>query len=329
MNANTPESMQALRFHRTGGPEVLQLETLPTPQPGHGEVLIEVHASAINPSDVKNVAGGMAQTRPPRTPGRDFAGRVVAGSEGWIGAEVFGTSAELGFTRDGAHAEYVVTRAEGLQRKPAALSMADAASIGVPYVTAWEGLRRAGLQAGDTVLVVGGTGSVGRATAQLARWSGARVLSTARKAQATDAAFRSSVDRVVDLEHEELAAAVKDATEGRGVDIVYNTVGGPTFAPSVAALATGGRLIAISSTSETEVRFDLRAFYRRQLQFIGVDSLKLSDAETARILGRLVPGFVSGALSVKADLTVPLKDAVEAYRSVQQHGAGKYVLVPR
>jgi NADPH:quinone reductase-like Zn-dependent oxidoreductase len=329
MSAPLPESMQALRFHKTGGPEVLQLESVPTPRPGHGEVLIEVHATAINPSDVKNVAGSMPQTKPPRTPGRDFAGRVVAGPESWSDAEVFGTSGELGFIRDGAHAEYVVARVEGVQRKPARLSMAEAASIGVPYVTAWEGLRRAGLQAGDTVVLIGGTGAVGRAAAQLARWSGARVLATARGAAVSDAAFRSTVDRVIDLEHEELAAAVKQATEGRGADIVYNMVGGPTFGPGVDSLAVGGRLVVISSTPETEVRFDLRAFYRRQLQFIGLDSLKVSDAEAARILGRLLPGFVSGALSVTAGQSVPLKDAVTAYRNLQQHGASKYVLVPR
>ncbi|HEX8826005.1 MAG TPA: zinc-binding alcohol dehydrogenase family protein [Archangium sp.] len=328
MNANLPESMRALRFHRTGGPEVLQLETLPLPRPRHDEVLVEVHAAAINPSDVKNVAGSMEKTTLPRTPGRDFAGRVVAGPEGWVGAEVFGTSGELGFVRDGAHAEYVVARVDGVRRKPAALSMAEAASIGVPYVTAWEGLRLAGLQAGDTVLVVGGTGAVGRATAQLARWSGARVLATAQGARAADESFRRAVDRVIDLEHEELVAAVKDATGGRGVDIVCNMVGGPTFAPGVASLAIGGRLVVVASTPETEVRFDLRAFYRRQLQFLGVDSLKMSEAAAAHILGRLMPGFVSGALWATVGRTVPLKDAVEAYRDVQQRGAGKYVLLP-
>jgi len=329
MNLSIPESMQALRFHKTGGPEVLQLERVPTPQPRYGEVLIEVHATAINPSDVKNVAGSMPQTRPPRTPGRDFAGRVVAGPDSWLGAEVFGTSGELGFVRDGAHAEYVVARADGVQRKPATLSMAEAASIGVPYVTAWEALRRARLQVGDTVLLVGGTGAVGRATAQLARWSGARVLSTARGAAVSNAAFRSTVDRVIDLEREELAAAVMEATEGLGADIVCNIVGGPTFGPSVASLAIGGRLVAIASTPETEVRFDLLAFYRRELQFIGVNSLLLTDAEAARIVGRLLPGFSSGALSVTAIQDVPLRDAVTAYRNVRQRGAGKYVLIPR
>jgi NADPH2:quinone reductase len=329
MRAPIPESMQALRFHKTGGPEVLQLERVPTPRPSDGEVLIEVHATAINPSDVKNVAGSMPQTRPPRTPGRDFAGRVVAGPESWMGAEVFGTSGELGFIRDGAHAEYVVARLDGVLRKPATLSMIEAASIGVPYVTAWEGLRRAGLQAGDTVLLVGGTGAVGRATAQLARWSGARVLSTARGAAVSDTAFRSMVDRVIDPEHEDLASVVKEATGGRGVDIVYNIVGGPTFGPSVASLAIGGRLVAVASTPETEVRFDLLAFYRRELQFIGVNSLLLTDAEAARILGRLLPGFLSGALSVTAVQTVPLRDAVTAYRDVPQRGARKHVLLPR
>ncbi len=95
------------------------------------------------------------------------------------------------------------------------------------------------------------------------------------------------------------------------------------------SLAIGWRLIAIASTPEREVRFDLLSFYRRELEFIGVNSLMLTDAAAAGILGRLLPGFASGALSVTAIQTVPLRDAVTAYRNMQQRGASKYVLLPR
>ncbi len=322
--------MKALRFERFGNPDVLEVRDVPWPQPGFGELLIEVRAAAVNPSDAKNVQGHMPQTKPPRTPGRDFAGVVVSGPEGWEGAEVFGTSAALGFTRDGSHAELVTISADGVARKPARLSFVDAAGIGVPFVTAWEGLiGRAQARAGESVLVVGGTGAVGTAVAQIARWSGLRVLATTLSAAQASDEWRSLVDVVVNLEKENLTQAALAATGGRGVDIVFNAVGGSTFAPSVETLAIDGRLVSISATGDREVRFNLLDFYRRNLTFLGIDTLKLSDATNARILRRLIPGFEARALRVKEAETFPLDRARAAYEKVLAGSATKIVLVPK
>jgi NADPH:quinone reductase len=134
--------MKALRFAGFGPPSVLRIEEVAIPEPGDGEAFVRVKAAAINPSDIGNVAGRFKKTTLPRTPCRDFAGIVVKGKQ-HEGGEIWGSSPGLGIIRDGSHAEYVVVPAETLSLKPKPLSMAQAAAIGVPYITAWASLVRA------------------------------------------------------------------------------------------------------------------------------------------------------------------------------------------
>src|SRR5215211_350081 len=148
------------------------------------ELLIELKAAAVNPSDVKAATGLMPYAVFPRTPGRDYAGVVIDGPQGWIGREVFGSSGDLGIRRDGTHATHLVVEAEAVVEKPKGISWEEAAGIGVPFVTAMEGLRRAGLPtAGETVLVMGVNGKVGQAATQIATWPGARVIGVVRRAE--------------------------------------------------------------------------------------------------------------------------------------------------
>ena len=121
----------------------------------------------------------------PRTPGRDYAGVVIDGPAEWIGREVFGSSGDLGIRRDGTHATHLVVEADAVVEKPKGLSWEEAAGIGVPFVTAMEGLRRAGIpKAGETVLVMGVNGKVGQAAVQIASWHGARVIGVVRTERA-------------------------------------------------------------------------------------------------------------------------------------------------
>jgi NADPH:quinone reductase-like Zn-dependent oxidoreductase len=162
-------TMKALRFEKYGPPSVLSIQELQVPDLKPGEALVELHASAINPSDVKNVAG-VFKASLPRIPGRDFAGVVVAG-QGLKGKEVWGSGAGFGVSRDGAHAQYVVVSSDALSEKPAQLSMEEASAVGVPYLAAWSGLvDAANIQAGETVLITGALGAVGRAATQIAHW---------------------------------------------------------------------------------------------------------------------------------------------------------------
>lgn len=303
--------MKALRFRQYGPPSALALETLPDPVPAPGEVLVAVHAAGINPSDVKNVAG-LFHTPPPRTPGRDYAGVVVSDGP-WQGREVWGSGAGLGTARDGTHATRLCVPEDSLSHKPAGLTMAQAASVGVPWVTAWEALvGTAGIRDGETLLVVGSSGAVGQAAVQIARWHGARVIGLARSAGAVAA------DAFVPLGEGDVQARILDLTGGQGVDLVLDTVGGECFEPALQTLRPGGRQIVMASSGSRRVSFDLIDFYHRQTRLIGLDTMKLDGPHLAAILDELSQGFSSGALRPAPVDTWPLDQAVNAYTAVEQ-----------
>jgi len=313
--------MKALRFNQYGPPSVLTIEELPTPQLRAGLSLVRIDASAVNPSDVKNVAGAF-KTSLPRTPGRDYAGTVIAGDG--KGREVWGSGSGFGVERDGCHAELVAMPAQWLADKPPHLSMEQAAAIGVPFVVAWNGLvQRAEVKSNETVLVTGAFGAVGRAVTQIAHWKGARVIGA-------DVIERDSeCDTYINTKTQDLVSAVKAATDGKGVDLAYDTVGGPLFEQCLKSLRIGGRQVAIASGGERRVSFDLIDFYHNLTCLIGVDSLKLTGPEIAAIMDALRQGFELGAIKPYPIKTWPLHDAVAAYTAVGK-GAGpeKQVLIP-
>jgi NADPH:quinone reductase-like Zn-dependent oxidoreductase len=317
--------MQALRFERFGGP--LTVHTVPRPAAGPDEIVVAVRASSINPSDVKNVAGKMEGTTLPRTPGRDFAGVVVDGPADWQGADVFGTGGDIGFTRDGAHAAFIAVPVGGVARKPARLSFEAAGSVGVNFVTAWSGVNDAArLGPGETILVAG-LGGVGTSVVQLARWMGARSIGVARRAPAGPAHLQPDAFVASD---DDIAAAVAQLTAGRGVDVVYDSVGAPLLNANLAALAAGGRYVIIASAGERRASFDILDFYHKRLTLTGIDSRALDTVASARILERLRPGFESGALAPPAiERTVPLAEGPAAYAAIGAGRArGKLVLLP-
>jgi NADPH:quinone reductase-like Zn-dependent oxidoreductase len=143
--------MRAIRFEAFGDPSVLKVMEMAAPAANESTASVRIMAASINPSDVKNVAGAMKQTTLPRIPGRDFAGVGEAGPAKWIGAEVWGTGGNTGFTRDGTHAELIAVPVASLRRKPDTLSFDQAAAVGVNYMAAWCGVEAAGLRAGETV----------------------------------------------------------------------------------------------------------------------------------------------------------------------------------
>src|SRR5471032_1125026 len=162
---------------------------------GPDDVVVEIKAAGVNPSDVKAATGLMSYAVFPRTPGRDFAGVVVDGPPERIGREVFGSSGDLGIRRDGTHATHLAVEAEAVVEKPKGLSWEQAAGIGVPFVTAMEGFRRAGMpKSNETVLVMGVNGKVGQAATQIASWHGARVVGVVRKSEAYEGHANSSIE---------------------------------------------------------------------------------------------------------------------------------------
>jgi NADPH:quinone reductase-like Zn-dependent oxidoreductase len=322
--------MRALRFETFGDPSVLHVADVAEPAAGLGFAVVRVAAASINPSDVKNVAGAMEGTTLPRTPGRDFAGVVERGPADWVRREVFGTGGDLGFTIDGSHAESLVVPVSALTPKPARLSAAEAASVGVTSVVAWQGLiEYAALQPGEIVAVIGVGGGVGTAVAQLARWRGASlIVGVDVRAPAPDSPAEHAIDRFVPSD-EHLTDAVRKAAGGSGANVIFDAVGGVTFESALESLAQQGRLVTISATGRARVEFDLRDFYHNESRIIGADSRKLDASASARRLAAMLPAFESGAIAAPPiDEVVPLNRAVEAYERVAGGARARFVLAP-
>ncbi|RQS14845.1 zinc-binding alcohol dehydrogenase family protein [Burkholderia sp. Bp8998] len=308
----------------------LSIDTQPVPRIATDDCLIQIESAGVNPSDVKAVLGFMPHAVWPRTPGRDYAGRVIDGPPQLIGQAVWGSSGELGIRRDGTHASHLVVPAHGVRRKPENLTMDEAGSIGVPFVTAFEGLRRAGgVRRGDVVLVLGANGKVGQATVQLATMAGAEVIGVVRDDPSYIGHATGDVT-MINASAEPFDELVRDMTAGRGANIVYNTVGSPYFERANRAMAVGGTQILIS-TIERAVPFDIFAFYRGQHTYVGIDTLALDTPHCADILDTLLPSFEQGLLKpfpIDAGHVFDLADAAHAYRTVFEGTAQRVLLKP-
>lgn len=322
--------MRALRFHQTGSLDELRVEDAPRPAPGAGEALVQVKAAAINPSDVKNVLGKMHETSVPRIPGRDFAGIVLEGPPDRVGQKVFGSGGNLGFGRDGTHAEFVAVPVSALNLLPRNLSFEQAAAMGVAYMTAWAAIvTTARIQPGETILITGTSGAVGGAAARIAAKQGARVIGTTRKAAEISSLNIPAVAHWIGLDAGDLATSVFALTEGRGADVVFDVVGGAMFEPCLRSLALRGRHAAIASNPDPRVSFNLVDFYHREGRLFGVDSLKLSFEESADILRGLTPGIEDGTFPPPAIALRSFADFAEAYqRVVEGKVKEKQILVP-
>ncbi|MGY4508331.1 quinone oxidoreductase family protein [Bradyrhizobium sp. USDA 3650] len=297
---------------------------------GPNDLLIEVKAAAVNPSDVKAATGLMPYAVFPRTPGRDYAGVVIDGPAGMIGREVFGSSGDLGIRRDGTHASHLVVESDAVVDKPKTVSWEEAAGIGVPFVTAMEGFRRAGIpKPGETVLVFGVNGKVGQAAVQIATWQGARVIGVVRKAEAYEGHTNAAIE-VIDASATDVATRVRELTGSKGADIVFNTVGDPYFQAAHKSLALRGRQILIAAIDRI-VQFNILEFYRGQHTYVGIDTLGLSSIATGAVLRDLGPGFASGHLkpfAIKANAVYPLERAKEAYVAVAGSSRDRVILKP-
>jgi len=294
------------------------------------DVIIEVCAAAVNPSDVKAAIGMMPYAVFPRIPGRDYAGLVVAGPADLVGKEVFGSSGDLGIRRDGTHATHLVVEKNALVIKPDTITIHEAAGIGVPFVTAIEGFRRAGMpKPGETVLIMGVNGKVGQAAAQIAAWQGARVVGVVRKSEPY-AGFSSAPVEIIDKSAGDVATQLRDMTGGKGADIVFNTVGDPYFEDAHKSLAILGRQILIAAIDKI-VQFNIFEFYRGRHTYVGIDTLALNSVATGEVLRALVPGFAAGKLkpfAIKPHAIYALKDAGKAYAAVMGSARDRIVFDP-
>jgi NADPH:quinone reductase len=319
--------MRAVVVRQFGDPKLLRVEEIPTPEPHAGEALVQVKAAGINPSDVKNVQGTMHGTTLPRIPGRDFAGTVVLGPADAVGREVWGTGGDIGFTRDGSHAQYLIVPLEALTPKPGNLSMDDAGSAALTFVTAWCVLVvAASVSERDTVLIIGASGGVGSAAVQIAKSRNARVIGAVRSDQEFAAARENGADEVINTSAQGLADAARSMTESRGTNVVFDT-SGQMFAEAVEAAAMEGRVCVITAPRDGQSTFNLRSLYRKELKILGVDTRRLDVVDCARLLAQIRSGFESGKLRAKAGKARPLAAAAEAYEQAAR-GKERYYLRP-
>lgn len=328
-----PLTVRGLRLHAKAASYAeiaLPIEESPLRPVAAHEVVVAIQAAAVNPSDAKAATGLMPYAVFPRTPGRDFAGTIVAGPEALIGKQVFGSSGDLGIRQDGAHASHLIVEAEAVVEVPAGVTMREAAGIGVPFVTAWEGLRRAGLpKAGETVLILGVNGKVGQAAAQIASWRGARVIGVVHREEPYAGHANSPVE-VVSAAGTDVLARLRELTGGKGADIVFNTVGDPVYEIGQKSMAAGGRAIFIAVVDRF-VTFDILAFYKGRHTYVGIDTIALSSIETGAILRDLAPGFAAGFLKpfpIKDSAVYRLEDAYAAYQAVMSSSRDRVVLAP-
>ncbi|EJM22200.1 Zn-dependent oxidoreductase, NADPH:quinone reductase [Pseudomonas sp. GM18] len=318
--------MKALQFDKTGDLSALRYVEVATPVPGADEVLVQIKAAGLNPSDVKNVLGRFPYTTLPRVPGRDFAGIVVEGPQTLIGQEVWGTGRELGFFADGSHAQFVKLPANGVALKPTHLSFAQAASLGVPYTTAWDALERSLVTTGTRLLVIGG-GAVGSAALALAKVRGAQVLAAARRPEQVKDLQAQGYQTLQLDKPEELGVQVNAVYTG-GADVIFDTTG--FWLPaSVPALAAFGRIAIIAAPADGHVQLPALALYRKGGSVVGINSLLYGVQACAAMLEQFGRFFDQGLLPLPEGLIEsPLAEGLERYAEVNQGSGDKVILLP-
>ncbi|UII69857.1 zinc-dependent alcohol dehydrogenase family protein [Pseudomonas sp. HN11] len=247
--------MKAMILNSFGGPDSFELCEVPNPVPHSGQVLVRVHATSINPLDYQVRRGDYADlVQLPAITGHDISGVVEAvgpgvtnfapGDEVWYTPQIF--------DGPGSYAEYHVAAESIIGKKPLALSHLEAASLSLVGGTAWEALTvRAELRVGESILIHGGAGGVGHIAIQLAKAIGARVFTTVREANA-EFARSMGADVIIDYEKEDYVDAIMRETNGRGVDVVFDTIGGNTLSRSPDALAQLGRVVSIVDIAQPQ-----------------------------------------------------------------------------
>jgi NADPH:quinone reductase-like Zn-dependent oxidoreductase len=210
--------------------------------------------------------------------------------------------------------------------------MVDAASVGINYIAAYLGLiEKARLREGETVLVTGAGGGVGSSVVKIAKSKGARVIGVDREIPKSEEAKQAGIDLALSSQSDDIVNRVKQFTQGKGVDVAFDCVGGPLFEVALNSLGVGGRQVNITSVGDRRVSFDLIDFYHRQLTLYGVDTLALDLISSGDMLEGLRPAFEEGVLTPpRIARTCTLEDAMEAYREVDSGTAkGKIVITFR
>jgi NADPH:quinone reductase len=324
--------MKAIRVHKTGGPEVLQIDEVPDPTPGEGQVVVRLHAVGVNPVDTYIRAGAYARVPTlPYVPGTDGAGVVKALGPGVrtvaVGDRVYiaGTAGE---TSTGAYAEMAVCTLGQVKPLPAAISFAQGAAVNIPYATAYRGLfHKARIVAGETVLVHGASGGVGIAAVQLARALGLTVIGTAGSERGKKLVRDQGAHHVLDHTTADYMSELGRVTDGRGPDVIIENLANVNLARDLDAVARYGRIVVIGNRGPIEI--NARQAMTKDAVIYGLSLFNATPPELASIHAGLVAGLANGTLRPVVGKELPLKEAAAAHTLVLERGAyGKIVLLP-
>lgn len=326
-----PATMTAIAIREPGGPEMLVPEQRPVPAPRPGEILVKVAAAGVNRPDVMQRRGLYPPPKgAPDIPGLEIAGAVVACGDGvtrWkIGDQV--TALVVG----GGYAEYCVAVEGHALPVPAGLSATQAAAIPETFFTVWHNVfERGGLKAGETLLVHGGSSGIGTAAIQLAKNFGARVIVTAGSAEKCEACRRLGADVAVDYKTEDFVAAVKQATDGKGADVILDMVGGDYVERNYEAAAVEGRIVQIAFQGAAKATVNYMRLMLKRLHHTGSTLRSRSNADKTAIAraieAKVWPLVAAGKVRPVIDKTFPLAEAAAAHARMEssQH-IGKIVL---
>lgn len=331
MSPSLPSQMRCIEISEPGGPEVLKPATRPTPTPAAGEVLIEVAAAGVNRPDVLQRKGGYP---PPKgasdIPGLEVSGTIVALGDGvtaWkVGDEV------CALLTGGGYAEYCVAPAPQCLPIPGPLDFAEAAALPETFFTVWTNVfDRARLQPGETLLVHGGASGIGTTAIQMASALGATVLATAGGRDRAGAAEVLGAEKGIDYYEEDFVEVVKTFTNGRGVDVILDMVGGDYVQKNLSCLAVEGRLVNIAYLRGAKVEVDLFPVMLKRLTMTGstlrVQSVEAKGAIAAALKEKIWPLLENETIAPFLHAAFPLDQAHEAH-DLMESGAliGKVVL---
>ena len=324
--------MRAVVIREPGGPDVLEIRDVAPPEPARGEVRVRVKATAVNRADILQRLG--KYPAPPGSPA-DIPGLEIAGEVDTVGegvGELARGDRVFGLLGGGGYAEYAVVHARALARIPPGMPFADAAAVPEAFVTAWDAMvEQAALQAGEVALVHAAGSGVGTAGVQIARAVGARVVATTRSADKLERVMALGAPAGVVVEGGKFAEQVLARVGGAGVDVVLELVGGSYIGEDLGCLAPRGRIVVVGTLGGPRADVDLALLLRKRARLFGtvLRSRPLEEKIlAARALERhLVPLFAAGLLRPIVECVLPLEEAAQAHKLVQENATfGKVVL---
>ncbi len=329
--ASLPTEMTAIEISEFGGPEVLVPGKRPVPEPGHDEILIKVAAAGVNRPDVLQRLGGYA---PP--PGAsDIPGLEVSGTVAALGAGV--TRYKVGdplcaLVAGGGYAEYCVAPEAQCLDIPQGFDLVQAATIPETFFTVWTNVfDRGGLKGGETFLVHGGASGIGTTAIQLARSFGARVFTTASSDEKCREIEKLGAERAINYKNEDFVEVVKDLTDGRGVDLILDMVGGDYIQRNISALAVEGRLVYIAFLGGAVAEVNFAPVMLKRLTITG-STLRPQSIQAKSDIGRRLeekvwPLLSAGSVAPVMDSEFPLTEAAKAHARIDDSAhIGKIVL---